>query len=452
MPATPISRRTVLRGLGTALALPLLDAMRPSGLIPTAWGATDAGQAGAKRIAFLYSPNGKHMADWTPKNVGTQFDLPSILEPLRELQGDISVLTGLTHQKANANGDGGGDHARALTTFLTGVQAKKTFGADIRAGVSVDQLAAAAVGKHTRFASLEIGADAGGQSGNCDSGYSCAYSSNIAWRSETQPVPKETNPKLIFERLFTNGREGETAEARAKRERYNRSILDFVSEDARRLNQQLGAGDRRKLDEYLSAVRELENRIARAAQPAEQQTLALTKPSGIPGSYEEHLRLLADLMVLAFRTDTTRVGTFVFANEGSNRSYAFINVPEGHHDLSHHGNDPAKQDKIRQINRFHVTQFAYFLKQLKAVEEGGSSLLDQCMIVYGSGISDGNAHNHNDLPILLAGHGGGTIQAGRHLRYADGTPLTNLYLALLDRLSVKHEKLGDSNGRLTDLG
>jgi hypothetical protein len=452
MATTPISRRTVLRGLGTALALPLLDAMSPTPWVASAWGAAEAAEGDVKRVAFLYSPNGKHMADWTPKQEGSQFDLPWILEPLQEVRDQLCVLTGLTHQKANANGDGGGDHARALTTFLTGVQAKKTFGADIRAGVSVDQLAARAVGRHTRYASLEIGADAGGQSGNCDSGYSCAYSSNIAWRSETQPVPKETNPKLIFERLFSNGREGETAEARAKRERYNRSILDFVTEDAKRLNQQLGAGDRRKLDEYMSAVRELENRIARSAQSAEQQNLAVAKPTGIPGSYEEHLRLLADLMVLAFRTDTTRVGTFVFANEGSNRSYAFINVPEGHHDLSHHGNDPVKHDKIRQINRFHVTQFAYFLKQLKAVEEGGKSLLDQCMIVYGSGISDGNAHNHNDLPIILAGRGAGAIQAGRHIRYADGTPLTNLYLSMLDRLSAKHEKLGDSTGRLADLG
>lgn len=447
-----LSRRTVLRGLGTALTLPLLDAMSPLRETVAAEAASAApANAAPLRTAFLYVPNGKHMPDWTPAQEGTGFELPWILEPLKDLQGDFSILSGLAQQKANANGDGPGDHARALATFLTGTQAKKTFGADIRAGVSVDQLAAAHVGRQTRFASLEIGADAGGQSGNCDSGYSCAYSANIAWRSETQPVPKETNPKLIFERLFTNGREGESDEARAKRERYNRSVLDFVQEDARRLQGELGASDRRKLDEYLNAVREIEQRIARAAKALDTQSLGFTKPTGIPAGYEEHLRLLADLLVLAFQTDTTRVSSFVFANEGSNRSYAFMNVPEGHHDLSHHGRDKAKQDKIRQINRFHVTQLAYFLKKLKATKEGDSTLLDRSMIVYGSGIGDGDAHNHDNLPVLFAGRGGGAIQQGRHVKYSNGTPLTNLYLSMLDRLGAKVDKLGDSSGRLTNL-
>ena len=435
-----------MRGLGTALTLPLLDAMLPE----TALGGPQQ-EAGPLRTAFLYVPNGKHMPDWTPAQEGAGYELPWILEPLRDLKNDFSVLSGLTHQKANANGDGGGDHARALTTFLTGTQAKKTFGADIRAGVSVDQLAAAQVGRQTRFASLEIGAEAGGQSGNCDSGYSCAYSSNMAWRSETQPVPKESNPKLIFERLFTNGREGESAEARAKRERYNRSVLDFVADDARRLQEQLGAVDRRKLDEYLTAVRELERRIAQASKPVDTKSLGFEKPVGVPDGYEAHLRILGDLLALAFQTDTTRVSTYVFANEGSNRSYAFMNVPEGHHDLSHHGNDKAKQDKIRQINRFHVTQLAYFLAKLKSVKEGSGTLLDRCMIVYGSGIGDGNAHNHDNLPVLLAGRGGGALEPGRHVKYDNGTPMTNLFLALLDRLGAKVDRLGDSTGRLAKL-
>ncbi|HND53450.1 MAG TPA: DUF1552 domain-containing protein, partial [Pirellulaceae bacterium] len=324
-----ISRRMVLRGLGAALALPLLEGMLPwSGRPSASAAATDASAAAPKRMAFLYVPNGKNMADWTPESEGTDYKLPRILEPLAELRNDFCILTGLTQQKANANGDGGGDHARALTTFLTGVQAKKTFGADIHAGVSVDQVAARQIGRNSRFPSLEIGADAGGQSGNCDSGYSCAYSSNIAWRNDTQPVPKENNPKLIFERLFSNGREGESAEARAKRERYNKSILDFVRDDARQLDKQLGATDRRKLDEYLSAVREVEQRIARASQPVESQNIGLKKPSGIPSSYEEHLRLLGDLLVLAFQTDATRVATFVFANEGSNKAYPFIGVKD----------------------------------------------------------------------------------------------------------------------------
>jgi hypothetical protein len=452
-----ISRRTVLRGLGTALTLPLLDAMLPAGgLAGAAESAGRAAGGGAAdsaplRMAFLYVPNGKHMPDWTPAQEGAKYDMPWILEPLADLRNDFSVLTGLTQQKANANGDGGGDHARALTTFLTGTQAKKTFGADIRAGISVDQLAAAQIGRRTRFASLELGGDAGGQSGNCDSGYSCAYSSNIAWRSETQPVPKETNPKLIFERLFSNGREGESAEARAKRERYNRSVLDFVQEDARRLQGQLGVGDRRKLDEYMTAVRELERRIAQEAQAIDTKSLGFEKPVGVPDGYEAHLRILADLLVLAFQTDVTRVSTYVFANEGSNRSYAFMNVPEGHHDLSHHGNDKSKQEKIRQINRFHVTQLAYFLKKLKSIREGEGTLLDRCMIVYGSGIGDGNAHNHDNLPILLAGKGGGSLQPGRHVKYNNGTPLTNLYLSMLDRVGAKAERLGDSTGRLPNV-
>lgn len=442
----PLSRRTVLRGLGTALTLPLLDAM---GATRSASAAEDTTRP--LRAAFLYVPNGKHMPDWTPAQEGTNFELPWILEPLKELQGDFSILSGLAQMKANANGDGPGDHARALATFLTGTQAKKTSGADIRAGVSVDQLAAAQLGRNTRYASLEIGADAGGQSGNCDSGYSCAYSSNIAWRNDTQPVPKETNPKLIFERLFTNGREGESDEARAKREAFNRSVLDFVRDDAQRLQGQLGVSDRRKLDEYLTAIRELEQRIARAAKVLDPKSLGVTKPTGVPSSYEDHLRLLADLLVLAFQTDTTRVSTFVFANEGSNRSYAFMNVPEGHHDLSHHGRDKGKQEKIRQINRFHVTQLAYFLKKMKDTKEGDSNLLDRSMIVYGSGIGDGDAHNHDNLPILLAGRGGGAIQQGRHLKYPRHTPLNNLYLAMLDRMGAKVEKMGDSSGRLTNL-
>ena len=446
----PLSRRAALRGVGTALSLPLLEAMVPSTSSSSALAASGKSSA-PLRTAFLYSPNGKHMPDWTPTIEGSAYETPWILEPMAELKGDYSILSGLAQKKADANGDGAGDHARALASFLTGMQAKKTFGADIRAGISVDQLAAAHVGRRTRFASLEIGADSGGQSGNCDSGYSCAYSANIAWRTETQSVPKETNPKLIFERLFSNGREGESEQSRKKRTEYNKSILDFVQEDARSLEGQLGTTDRRKLDEYLSAVREIEQRIERASKDLDSKSLGMKKPDGIPDSYEDHLRLLADLLVLAFQTDTTRVSTFIFANEGSNRSYAFMDVPEGHHDLSHHGNDAAKQDKVRQINRFHVTQLAYFLKKLKSVSEADGTLLDRCMIVYGSGIGDGNRHNHDDLPILLAGRGAGTLQPGRHIKYPQGTPLTNLYLAMLDRLGTKVEKLGDSRGRLEDI-
>jgi len=440
-----ISRRTTLKGLGTAIALPLLDAMSPRSLVAAERAAEPL------RMAFLYVPNGKHMPDWLPTSEGTGYALPKTLQPLAGLKDEFCVLSGLTHQKANANGDGGGDHARALTTFLTGTQARKTDGADIRAGVSVDQIAAREFGKVTRFASLEVGADAGAQSGNCDSGYSCAYSSNIAWRSENQPVAKEVDPKLIFDRLFTSGRPGESAEARARRERYNKSILDLVGEDARRLQRNVGIADQRKLDEYLTAIRELETRIAKAAEAPDGKSLPLDRPRGIPASYEDHLRILGDLVVLAFQTDTTRVSTLVFANEGSNRSYPFLDVPEGHHDLSHHEGKEEKQAKLQRINQFHVTQFAYFLERLRSVREGDQTLLDRSLIVYGSGIADGNAHNHNNLPIILAGKGGGLVTPGRHIAYRDGTPLTNLYLSMLDGAGIHLESLGDSTGRLSGL-
>jgi hypothetical protein len=443
--STSITRRTVLKGLGTAMALPLFECMAP------ARARADAAKP-PLRLAFLYAPNGKHMAHWTPAADGADFELPTTLEPLAAVQSEVCVLTGLTQKKANANGDGPGDHARALASFLTGVQARKTHGADLRAGISVDQVAAAVLGRETRFPSLEIGCDAGAQSGNCDSGYSCAYSSSISWKTETTPLVKEVNPKLVFERLFTNGRPGETAQARARREIQNKSVLDFVLEDARNLQERLGGADRRKLEEYLTAVRELERRVMRAGEEADASLPpGAARPRGIPRDYGEHLRLMGDLLVLAFQIDVTRVSTFVFANEGSNRSYAFVDVPEGHHDLSHHGGDAAKHEKIARINRFHVAQLAYFLERLKSTRDGSGSLLDHCLVVYGSGIGDGNRHNHDDLPVLLAGRGGGSVATGRHIRYPNGTPLNNLFLSLLDRAGVKRDSLGDSSGRLAGL-
>ncbi len=438
-----ISRRTVLRGLGTAVALPMLEAMLPTYSI-----AGQAKKAPPRRLAFFYVPNGKHMADWTPKAEGA-LQLPYILEPLKNVRDELLVLTGLTLDKARPHGDGPGDHARAMASFLTGRQAKKTHGADIRIGVSVDQLAASKIGAATRFPSLELGCDRGMNSGNCDSGYSCAYSANLSWRSESTPNAKEVNPRLVFDRLFANQVKGQVDPQKAKRERYQASILDFVREDADQLKKKLGATDRRKLDEYLTSVREIEARIHRTEEVVVDGSMKLNKPVGIPGSYQEHIRLLADLMVLAFQADLTRIGTFVFANDGSNRSYRFIGVPEGHHDLSHHGNDKRKHAKLRQINRFHITQFAYFLEKLKAVKEGNGTLLDNCMVVYGSGISDGNRHNHDDLPILLAGRAGGALKAGRHLRYDRETPLTNLYLAMLERVGIEEKSFGDSTGVLS---
>lgn len=441
----PISRRTLLQGLGVSLALPLLEAMGPRLLF-----AAEA-PAAPVRMAFMYVPNGMNMESWTPAIEGTGYELPWTLEPLAAFKSEFNVLSGLTQQKAFANGDGGGDHARALATFLTGCQARKTDGADIRAGVSVDQLAAWEAGKFTRFPSLEIGCDPAAVSGSCDSGYSCAYSSNIAWKSESQPVPKEVDPKLVFERLFTNGRSGESEAARERREKYSKSVLDFVADDAKRLANKVSGTDRRKLDEYMTAVREVEQRVAKSALMKDVPEVAAKKPAGVPSDYAEHIRLLGDLMVLAFQTDTTRVSTFVFANEGSNRSYGFIGVPDGHHDLSHHESKDEKLEKIRKINRFHVEQFAYIVGRMKEIREGEGTLLDNSMIVYGSGIGDGNRHNHDDLPVLMAGKAGGSIDTGRHIKYENGTPMTNLYLSMLDRMHAEVESLGDSSGRLSQL-
>jgi Protein of unknown function (DUF1552) len=440
-----ISRRMVLRGIGASLALPWLEAMTP------ALAGTGAGKGAASplRMAFFYVPNGVHMPLWQPKTEGKGYELPAILKPLEKRKDDLLVLTGLTQDKAFGNGDGAGDHARSLATFLTGAQAFKTDGANIHVGESVDQVAARQIGKQTRFGSIELGIDRGGQSGNCDSGYSCAYSSNISWRSPTTPTAKEVNPRLVFERLFA----ADGGANRARRDKYRLSILDFVNEDARRLNSRLGVTDRRKLDEYLSSVRELETRIARveAGKEPEVKTPDYPRPTGVPKDYAEHVRLMFDLLALAFQGDVTRISTFVYANEGSTKSYSFIGVPEGHHDLSHHAGDTKKHEKITTINTFHISLFAGFLDKLATIKEGDGSLLDHSMIVYGSGISDGNRHNHDDLPILMAGKANGTIKPGRHVVYPRRTPLNNLYLSMLDRLDVKIPGLGDSKGRLNSL-
>jgi Protein of unknown function (DUF1552) len=403
------------------------------------------------RTAFLYVPNGVHMPSWTPRTLGAAFDLPAILEPLEAVKDDLLVLSGLTLNPARALGDGGGDHARAMASFLTGRHPRKTDGADLKAGVSIDQAAAQRIGHATRFPSLEIGCEGGKNGGECDHGYSCAYQSNLSWRSETTPVAKQVNPRLVFDRLFGSpaGREG--GEDLTKGDRHSKSILDFVRDDAKQLGQTLGTADRRKLDEYLTGVRELEQRITSARPAVDVGVAKYPRPLGIPADYQEHLRLLGDLLVLAFQCDLTRIATFVFANDGSNRSYRAAGVSDGHHDISHHGGDAAKNAKIRKINQFHTTQLAYILGKLKVIPEGDGTLLDHCMILYGSGISDGNSHSHDDLPILLAGGANGTIKTGRHVRYAKETPLTNLYVSMLDRMGANVDAFGDSTGPLRSL-
>jgi hypothetical protein len=450
-PRSPaITRRTILRGVGTALAVPWLESLAPRSAL--AAGGTSGPPTPPLRMAFLYVPNGVNMKDWTPETEGADFALSPTLEPLGPYRDRLMVLSGLAQDNASAHGDGGGDHARSMACFLTGVHPKKTDGADIRAGVSVDQLTARKIGGATRFPSLELGIEAGRQAGGCDSGYSCAYSNNISWRSPTTPVPKEVNPRLVFERLFGSGDPDEDEASRARRRARRESVLDLVRDDATRLHDRLGAGDRRKLDEYLSSVRELEVRVTRAESSREGEgPEGLTRPAGIPREMPEHFKLMNDLLVAAFRGDLTRVATYMMANEGSNRSYPVVNVNEGHHELSHHGNDRDKLEKIARINHFHVEMFADLLGKLQAVPEGEGTLLDHMMIVYGSGIGDGNRHNHNELPIVLAGGGGGTFKTGRHLRFAKNTPLNNLYLNLMDRVGIKETSFGDSTGRLAGL-
>ena len=442
-----LSRRTLLRGIGTTVALPLLDAMSP------AFSATPSrlGNQIPVRMAFSYVPNGIIMEDWTPADAGALKALPSILEPVSEFRGDVMLLSGLTHNNGRALGDGPGDHARAAASFLTGVHPKKTDGADIRNGISVDQVAAELVGGRTRFASIELGVEHGRLAGNCDSGYSCAYSNSISWRSEATPMPPEVNPRLVFERLFGRPGDSDDPVARAKRKRYEKSILDFVQQDTRKLQSELGPTDRRKLDEYLTGVREIEKRIEAGEASAAQTTPLMDRPSGVPVDFAEHAKLMFDLQVAAFQTDQTRIATFMLAREGSNRTYREIGVPGGHHGLTHHRNDEEKIRKISKINRYHMELFSYFLKRLDSIQEGDGTLLDHSIVVYGSGLADGNKHTHHDLPVLVAGRAAGGLHPGRHLRYDTETPMANLYLTLLDRMGVHPEAIGDSSGRLEHL-
>ena len=438
-----LSRRSFLHGLGAAMVLPPLEAMARSG-----------GKAISTRIplrmGFAYVPNGVILPQWRTTGEGKNYKLSPSLSSLESVKGDLQALDGLDHKKANSNGDGAGDDARANATFLTGCQARKTAGADIRIGVSVDQLAANHVGKHTKLPSLELSTDRVRRSGRCDSGYSCAYQYNLAWKTESLPMAPECNPRAVFERLFGDELSKEQAESRTRRLRHEKSLLDFVLEDAKNLQRDLGRTDRAKLDEYLTGVRELEQRIEKA-EKFEAKKPTYPKPDGIPKDYGEHLRVMFDLMALAFQTDVTRVSTFLLAHDGSNRSFREIGVPDGHHGISHHRGDKKKVEKLAKIDRFYAEQFAYFLKKLKGVREvDGSPLLDHCMITYGGGISDGDRHRHVDLPILLAGGRAANLSVGRRHDYG-GVPLTNLFLSLLERMGFDADVLGDSTGKLAVL-
>jgi len=434
-----LPRRTFLRGVGTTVALPFLDAMTPAFAAPS---------VPITRVAFLYTANGVIMKDWTPKEEGTGFTFGKTLQPVAPFRDHLLILSGLAHRNGEALGDGPGDHARAGASWLTGVHPKKTQGADIRNGVSVDQILAQDIGQPTRFPSLELGLQDVRMVGGCDSGYSCAYSNTLSWSSPTTPLPYESNPRLVFERLFGDGQTTDPV-ARAVQSRQNRSLLDFVIDDARRLRPGLGSGDRRKLSDYLDAVREVERRIQNAEREDSVVDLpVLDRPDGVPPTFEEHVQLMCDLIAIAFQADLTRVVTLMYSREGGNRTYRSIGVPDAHHGLSHHQNDPDRMMRLQLIDQHHVAMLAYFLGRLREAQEEDGTLLDHSMIVYGSSLSDSNKHTHNDLPTLVAGGGSGKLRGGRHLRYPDGTPMTNLFVTMLDRLGVHREQIGDSTGQI----
>lgn len=441
---TALPRRTFLKGAGVAMGLPFLEAMTPRRAI------AETGAPAPVRMAYIFFPNGVILPDWNPVGEGRDFRLPKSLAALEGMREQILFLSGLAQDNARAKGDGPGDHARSAAAFLTGSHPFKTAGADIRNGISVDQLAAEHVGHLTRLPSLEIGIEGGRNAGQCDSGYSCAYSNNISWKSATTPMAKEIQPKLVFERLFGGGK-GDI-EARRKRDALRLSILDLVAQDAQKLQSQLGKTDRRKLDEYFTSVRELEQRLERTRdQDAKIPVPDIDLPPGVPKDQDEHMTQMYDLLALAFQTDTTRVASFMLANEGSNRSYPQVGVNDGWHHLSHHQDKADWISQLQKIDEYLVGHFARFLKKLDSIKEGESTLLKNSMIVYGSAIADGNRHSHHDLPILLAGGGGGTLQGGRHLKYGENTPLNNLYLSLLERIGAPTTAFGDSTGLLTNL-
>ncbi len=431
-------RRAFLRGAGALVALPALEAL----------GAPFQAAARPRRLAVLYVPNGVNVPQWTAGGEGKDYVLSPTLKALEPIRGDFSLLSGLNHENATPGEDGGGDHSRAAPTFLTGTRAYKTGGADIRAGVSFDQVAARAIGGRTRWPSLQLSTDGARSAGRCDSGYSCAYQYNLSWSSPNLPLPAEHDPRQVFERLFGAGPLAGDAEGADARKALQKSVLDFVQEDARSLQGRLGARDREKLDEYFGAIREVEKRIAAAEGP---RGPAVPAPAGVPASFLEHVRIMMDLTALAFQGDATRIVVFMLAHEGSNRAFPEIGIPEAHHQISHHQGNLEKLSKIARIDRFYVDRLKDFIERLKAVPDGEGTLLDQAMVLYGSGISEGNRHLHSDLPIVLAGRGGGTLSPGRRIRFPDPTPMTNLLLALLERLDVPADRLGDSTGVATGL-
>ena len=436
-----LPRRTFLRGVGATLALPLLDAMVPAG--------TALAQTAAKptpRLGFIYIPNGANMAEWTPPGDSGRLELSRCLQPLANVRDHVVIPTGLDHRQAEAWGDGNGEHSRASAVWLNGIHPRRTEGADVRAGTTADQIAAATLGQETPLPSLELALENSFVVGNCDNGYSCVYTNTFSWRTPTTPLPMEHNPRVVFERLFG---EGGTEEQRVARLQDDRSILDAVREDMVRLDRSLGAADRSRVTQYLEAVREIERRISRSeAQSDAALPEVLERPVGIPESFDEHAKLMFDLQALAFQADVTRVFTFLIGREQTSQSFPAIGVPDPHHAMSHHQMDVERLEKYAMINTYQVSLLADFLEKLAATPDGDGTLLDQSMILYGGGISDGDQHSHLDLPLILAGGGAGTLKGGRHLKYEGEVPMTNLLVSVLDKAGIPVDELGDSTGRL----
>jgi hypothetical protein len=449
------SRRHFLRGLGACIALPAFESLLPVNLFaagaPGAGGLATTATGAPLRTAFVYFPNGAIPAAWWPAADGSEFPLSRTLQPLAASRKQVQVMGELELLTANAGPDGGGDHARANGSFLTGVRLKKS-ATDIHDGISIDQVIARQVGHMTRFPSLELSCDAVRSSGVCDSGYSCAYLYNLAWSSANTPMTPEANPRQVFERLFGAGAPGQRAANAQRRRQEQRSILDFVMQDATAMQRRLGARDQDKLDQYLTGVRELETRIQKAEKIGDPKDPMVPTPDGIPAEHGAHIALMYDIMLLAFQTDSTRVATMLLAHDGDNRSYVDIGIPEGHHDLSHHRDEADKIEKVTQIDVWYVQQFKKFLDKMAATKDvDGNSILHNTMLVYGGGNADGNRHTHVNLPVLLAGAGGGTLTPGRYVKHGSQS-LSNLYLSLADRMGVKNlEHFGDSTGRLSNI-
>jgi hypothetical protein len=441
------NRRTMLKGLGAALALPWMESLTPL--------ARAAGAAATKppvRMCFWYVPNGVHLPTWFPKHDGALIELPETLQPLSFAREYLNCFSNLTHNTALTNGDTEGcGHGQGAASFLTGAQAYKSQDA-VKVGISIDQLYARHVGNATRIPSLELGCESP-RSGNAF-GYSGTYKTHISWRTPTSPAPYELNPKAVFDRLFTSASSGLAQTTVAERDFYRRSILDYVRDDARRVRDRVSRADQRKLDQYLTGVREVERRIQNAASgsPGDQPVAGFDRPAGIPEDFDEHLRLMCDLMVLAFQTDSTRAASFMVTKEATDRNYPWLGFTDGHHELSHHGNEAEKNRKLREIDRYHVSILAYMIEKMMAVEEAdGSSLLDHALVLYGSGISDGDRHDHVNLPVIVLGKGGGTFRTGQHLKCRAETPMSNLLLAMLIQAGVPIERFGDSTEPLGGL-